>query len=183
MTVYDRLQEFNNILYYLTLDYTRLKNRLGSRNDIQIISRISESNRRLYFKAIFTFIEAVVEQNKKLLFQMHDEKKIKFDEKTYNELEEKKGFLKLKKKIKLIFITSGKIFGSPLEKEFIKNKNWNNLIDSIPIRNRITHPKSLGDCFILSHELDLVESGIDWFQKMHNKFVKLINEHKRLNKW
>jgi len=183
MTIYDKLQEFNNILYYLTVDFSRLKSRLGSRNDIQAISRISESNRRLYIKAIFTFIEAIVEQNKEILFQMHAENKIKLDNKTYDLLEEKRGFLKLKDKIKIVYTAAGKCFGASFSKEFGQNKNWDDLIKSIPIRDRITHPKSLKDCFILSHELDLAENGADWFKMMHKKFVGLVNNHKKVNKW
>jgi hypothetical protein len=63
------------------------------------------------------------------------------------------------------------------------DKGWTTFKDAMEIRNRITHPKKVGDCWIFEPDLQIVTSAYEWFQKLQNEFVRVAREHRKKHRW
>ena len=69
--LYDQLEELQGMTRVLTGDVIRLRPKLGSVN-VQDVSDEEETARRLYIRAVFSLIEALVEHHKQLLLHLAD---------------------------------------------------------------------------------------------------------------
>ena len=61
--LYDRLEEMREILDILGGDVFRTKPLLGARDIQAAVSDVEEGARRTYVRAVFSFVEAMVEQH------------------------------------------------------------------------------------------------------------------------
>jgi hypothetical protein len=192
--LYNQLEELQGMTYTLIGDMESLKNDLGSRNITDAISEQEETNRRFYIRAIFAFIEAVVEQHKRLLLQLHEKKFIRLKIGYYEVLSErifttsdsgnvtsKDQYLQLPRKIRTVYRAASESFDEEMVLNFVEN-GWQNFRDAIKIRNRITHPKTRADCEIETEDLETVESGEVWFRSLNNEFVRVASLHRREHK-
>ncbi len=90
-------------------------------------------------------------------------------------LKEEFMMVKLADDIKFTFLQLKDIRNFDLAISFEDN-GWNNLKETIKIRNRITHPKSLEDQKISADEVETCMSGRDWFYSNHINFMRQHNE-------
>ena len=54
---------------------------------------------------------------------------------------------------------------------------------AMEIRNRVTHPKNVNDCWIFEDALRTVNDANEWFKKLQNEFVRVALEHRTANGW
>lgn len=85
----------------------------------------------------------------------------------------KEGFLsaKLVDDIKFIFQQTKEIRKFSLVTDF-NSEGWHNLKETIKIRNRITHPKSVSEQNVRVDEIKICMSGYNWFHKNFDHFIK-----------
>jgi hypothetical protein len=193
--LYNQLEELQGMTYTLIGDMESLKNSLGSRNITNAISEQEDTNRRFYIRAIFAFIEAVVEQHKRLLLKLHERKYIKLKVGYYEVLSErifttsdrgnvtsKDQYLQLQRKIRTVYRAAGESFDEEMVLNFGDN-GWQIFRDAIKIRNRITHPKTREDCEIETEDLETIELGEEWFRSLNNEFVRVARLHRIKHQW
>ena len=78
-SLYERIEELQEMVKILASDVEYLSQRIGERSIQVDISKNEKSNRRFYIRAIFSLIEAVVEQYKRLLLDLEDRNIISLD--------------------------------------------------------------------------------------------------------
>ena len=193
--LYNRLDEIKEIIYTLGGDKDRLSTKLGSRSITEAISEDEEANRRFYIRAIFAFIEALVEQHKNLMLELSDKGIVKLPLGAYEavseyiyivkdngEISPQFKYLQLQRKIKAVYKIAGEAFGEPLNIDF-GDQGWKALKSAIKIRDSLTHPKSKKDCFVENEYLDIVESGESWFKNSNKEFVRVAVSHSKKHNW
>ena len=84
--------------------------------------------------------------------------------------------IKLTDDIRFTFQTYMDIRGFQLSSSFNDN-GWNDLKETIKIRNRITHPKSTVEQEINTSEIAICMSGYNWFHKNYDQFMRQELEH------
>lgn len=193
--LYNQLEELQGMTYTLIGDMESLKNILGSRSNTDAISEQEETNRRFYIRAIFAFIEAVVEQHKRLLLKLHEKKHLKLKVGYYEVLSERifttsdKGivtdkyqYLQLQRKIRTVYRAASESFDEEMVLNF-GDDGWQNFRNAIKIRDRITHPKTRADCEIETEDLETIEVGENWFRSLNNEFVRVARLHRSKHQW
>ncbi|RYX86744.1 hypothetical protein EON83_00765 [bacterium] len=64
-----------------------------------------------------------------------------------------------------------------LENKVDKNsQEWKDFVDSVKIRNRITHPKKFADININSHEFEKIRGATQWWFSEHGRIMKSVGE-------
>jgi len=193
--LYSRLEEIQGMVHVLTKDIELLQPLLGNRSIQSEPNKQEEANRRFFIRAIFSLIEAVVEQHKRLLLDLHEHNAIKLDSGVRNALSEriyivrengnvspKEKYLNLKLKLRVVYKVAGDTFDNDLNIRF-DDEGWNLFISALKIRHRITHPKNHNDCVIEGNDLDVVDKGHTWFRIINNEFVRVARAHREKHNW
>ncbi|MCS4168521.1 hypothetical protein [Sphingobacterium sp. BIGb0116] len=83
-------------------------------------------------------------------------------------------FLKLTDNIKFTFNILNRLFNSEIDLKLGK-KEWSNLLESIEVRNRITHPKNSNSFTITDEEITKCKDTISWFNDLsHQTFLSFV---------
>ncbi len=193
--LYNRLEEIQEMTRTLIEDVECLLPNLGSRSITDTVTTEEEANRRFYVRAIFSLVETVVEQHKRLLLELHEHNFIKLHEGVYEVLSErvyiakdngkilsKEQYLKLQRKIRTVYRVASESFKERLNINF-GDSGWELFQDALKIRDRITHPKRYEDCEIDEQILEVVESGEKWFRNLNNEFVRIARLHRNKFNW
>ena len=132
--------------------------------------------RRQYVRAVFALIEAVVEQNRRLLLDLLASGVISLDSGTAQGLHPCQG-RPLQEKISAVYKAAEAAFGQSIDVARAPLK------DAKGIRNRLTHPKSFDECQVCVLDLDKVEEVEKWFRELNNKFIRVAQDHQRARRW
>jgi uncharacterized protein YjhX (UPF0386 family) len=193
MDLYDRLVELQGMTHLLIDDVTLLKPKVGELNPN--VTGEEKANRRFYIRAVFALVEAFVEQHRRLLLELCESNKIALKEKTRKKLQEIKEvfredgtveeqvqYLQIFDKIKAVYKAAEFAFGRPLKVTF-GDRGWTTFKAAMEIRNQVTHPKDVRDCWIMEDALKTVNDADEWFKKLQNEFVRVAREHRTANGW
>jgi hypothetical protein len=193
--LYDRIEEIQDMVRILTSDVDCLKPKLGERNISAELSKNEEANRRFYVRAVFSLIEAVVEQHKRLLLDLAKRKEVTLQKSVVEALSERsyfvkqngkvgkrKQYLQLKLKLRAVYSAAGDVFNQTLSADY-GDQGWQAFCGAIDIRDRLTHPKTFEDCHVGEEELETVDRGHKWFRDLNNEFVKVASKHRDNHKW
>ena len=193
MDLYDRLEELQGMTHLLIDDVALLRPKLGELNPNA--NGEEEANRRFYIRAVFALVEAFVEQHRRLLLELCESNRIELQEKTRKRLreikeifredgtvEEQEQYLHIFDKIKEVYKAAGVGFKQPL-KVTLGNRGWTTFKAAMGIRNRVTHPKNVRDCWIVADALKTVNEANEWFKELQNEFVRVAREHRTANRW
>ena len=111
--------------------------------------------------------------------EVHALKGIRFDLKENGQLAEKPLNATLKSEIKFALNKVCEVRGFYLDESF-ESVGWQNVLKTISVRHRITHPKVLSDQYVKASEIDECWSAIVWFEQMTGGF--LLQEAERLDR-
>lgn len=78
--------------------------------------------------------------------------------------------------VKRTFRLSAEIFGVDWKPNF-GCQGWENLRNSLQIRHRLTHPKSVGEVMVSSNDIQVQKDGIDWFVDCFHEYLESILKH------
>jgi hypothetical protein len=193
MDLYDRLEELQGMTRLLIDDVALLRPRVGELKPN--VTEEEKANRRFYVRAVFALVEAFVEQHRRLLLELCESNKIELKEKTRKRLrelkevfredgtvEEQERYLHIFDKIKEVYKAAGVGFGQPLNVTF-GDRGWTTFKAAMEIRNRVTHPKNVSDCWIFEDALKTVNDASAWFKKLQNEFVRVARKHRTESGW
>lgn len=193
--LYDRIEELQGMARVLTADVARLRQRLGS-PDIQAdVSEDEETARRHCVRSVFTLIEALVEQHKRLLLDLAKSSVITLQsgvvetlsERVYaakdnGTVTEREQYLPLLRKLRAVYRAAGEGFGDPLVVEF-GDTGWPAFQNAITIRDRLTHPKTFHDCQVSGEDLNTVDAAEVWYRALNNEYVRVARAHRAAHNW
>ena len=193
MDLYDRLEELQGMTHVLIDDVRLLEPRVGELNPN--VTDEEKAHRRFYIRAIFALVEAFVEQHRRLLLELCESHKIELKDKTRKKLQEIKEVfredgtveeqvqrLQIFDKIKEVYKAAGAGFGQQLKVTF-GDRGWATFKAAMEIRHRVTHPKTVRDCWVLEGELKTVRDASEWFKKLQNEFVRVARENRVASGW
>lgn len=80
--------------------------------------------------------------------------------------------------VKRTFKLSSEIFELEWRLNF-GSKGWENLRDSLQIRHRLTHPKSVAEVMVSPRDIQIQKDGIDWFVDGFNEYLQSILKRHR----
>ncbi len=193
MDLYNRLDELIGMTHLLIDDVNLLKPGVGALAPNP--SQAQEANRRFYIRAVFALVEAFVEQHRRLLLDLVDVQKITLDETTITKLQEiriiphpdgrieqRTQYLRTFEKIRTVYTAAGVGFNEPLNISF-EDQQWESFQEAMRIRNGITHPKNVQDCWISEHHLQTVDEAHEWFKTLPNEFVRVARAHRAAHHW
>jgi len=98
-----------------------------------------------------------------------------YDLNKKGEINEQVKFLRLPDNLRFTTNCLAKTFDCKLDLG-VGGLNWDNFLTAIEIRNRITHPKSIGEFDISKQEVELVRSVSYWFNDIIAKATQSITE-------
>lgn len=75
--------------------------------------------------------------------------------------------------VKRTFRLSAEIFDVDWKPNF-GTRGWESLRESLQIRHRLMHPKSVAEVMISSHEIQIQKDGIDWFVDGFSEYLESI---------
>jgi hypothetical protein len=189
MDLYARLEELQGMTRLLIDDVVLLKPLMGEREPDP--SHEQNAYRRFYIRAVFALVEAFAEQHRRLLIELADSGVITIPEKKLVALreiqevlnddgtvEEQQKYLHIYEKIKTVYKAAGDGFGQELNITF-GNQGWTTFKAAIELRNQVTHPKRVGDCWIFETHLQTVNAADDWFRTLQNEFVRVARAHRK----
>ena len=179
--LYNRLDELQAVTRVLSKDVQFYREQCN-RTEPQEIDSLASANHRAYVRAVFALIEALIEQHKGLLLDLHDSGVVAVDPKLVDRLREQERFMRLKDKVKTIYKAAGIAFGQKPKMD-CASAGWRALAAAIKTRDRVTHPKCFQECSVQVWDLDLVQQGEAWFRAMHNEFVRVAREHRTAIGW
>jgi hypothetical protein len=193
MDLYGRLEELQGMTHLVIDDVGRLQQEVGAGDPDP--SDAHKANRRFYIRAVFALIEAFAEQHRRLLLDLADANKVTIKPKALTVLREirevtlpdgsvqqREQYLQLFEKIKTVYKMAGDGFGQKLKITF-GDKGWETFQDALALRNRVTHPKQVSDCWIFETQLQTVTAANEWFKKLQNEFVRVAREHREVHRW
>ena len=193
MDLYDRLVELQGMTHLLIDDVTLLRSKVGELSPNA--TNEEKANRRFYTRAVFALVEAFVEQHQRLLLDLCESNKIDLGEKTRKRLQEIKEvfredgtveehvqYLQIFHKIKEVYKAAGVGFGQPLNVTF-GDSGWTTFRAAMEIRNRVTHPKNVQDCWIFEGALKTAIEANEWFRGLQNEFIRVAREHQAAHRW
>ncbi|MGH9382739.1 MAG: hypothetical protein ACRD2N_00360 [Vicinamibacterales bacterium] len=179
----------------LTADVERLRLQLGPREIQGAVTDDEEMARRLYVRAIFALIEALVEQHKRLLLHLANRHAITLQPGVHEALSERvhavkdngavterEQYLQLLRKLRAVYRAAGEGFGEALAVEF-GDQGWPAFQAAIIVRDRLTHPKTFEDCQVNEEDLKTVDAGEAWYRGLNKQFVRVARAHRILHKW
>jgi len=156
---------------------------------------VVKTYRRFYVRAVFALVEAFVEQHRRLLVELAQAGIITIPEKTLLRLREIKAvlqddgmaieeerFLQMFDKIKLVYKAASVGFGERLRITF-GDKGWETFKNAMALRNQVTHPKTVNDCWIFEGHLQTVIHAEAWFKTLQNEFVRVARAHRAQHRW
>lgn len=194
-SLYNRIEEIQEMVKILTSDVEYLRPRLGERSIQVALSDSEESNRRFYIRAIFSLIEAVVEQHKRLLLDLADQNIISLGPVVIEALSERayvikrngtvgdrKQYLQLERKLRAVYHAAGTAFGQTLSVNF-GDQGWQSFGEALDICDRLTHPRIFDDCHVDEDALETVDQGHEWFRNLNNEFVRVASAHREDHNW
>jgi hypothetical protein len=184
MDLYGRLEELQGMTHLLIDDVTLLLPLVGSLDPDP--SDAMKAHRRFYVRAVFALIEGFAEQHRRLLIELADAGFITIREAKLKELREIKDvlddagvvvgqrekYLQIFDKIKAVYKAAGEGFGEEL-KVRLGDDGWRTFKDAMELRNQVTHPKKVEDCWIFETQLQTVTAAGEWFKTLQNEFVRV----------
>ena len=78
--------------------------------------------------------------------------------------------------VKRTFKLSARIFGVDWKPDF-GSEGWRGFRDSLQIRHRLTHPKSVGEVTVSPEDMQTQREGIMWFIKCFNEYQESLFKH------
>jgi hypothetical protein len=148
--------------------------------------------RRTYIKTLFSYIEGITFQYKRIVLEMSslsflteiefsDGEKCLLKEESYS-VNNKGEISIIKSKIKteenLLFCFNMIAKGCGSQSLINKSsKDWGNFITALKIRHRITHPKNITDIEVTDKEILIVAEVAAWFSKQTENIGELITEY------
>jgi len=175
--LYDRLDQIDGVLKALRGDVSRLENQLGPPAPTDPFSEAAGA-RRLFVRAVFALIEAIVEQHKLLLLDLVECGVISLGDGVAQTLSEKKYlYLPLRQKIQTVYGTAGAAFEQPID-PLGDGHGWQAFESATGTRNHITHPKSFEQCLVTFPELETVKNAEKWFRAVNAGFVSVAGQHR-----
>ncbi len=193
--LYNRIEEIQGMVRVLTADVDFLRPLLGERSIQAAVTEVKAANRRFYVRAVFSLIEAVVEQHKRLLLDLVVREMINLPpgvkealaEKAYFVKEngtvgEREQYLQLERKLRAVYQAAAEAFEQPLQTTF-GDHGWQSFQAALDIRDRLTHPKTFEDCDVDEGDLETVDQGHTWFRELNNEFVRAARAHRGNHHW
>jgi hypothetical protein len=178
--LYDRLEEIQGMVRILTSDVELLKPNLGDLSGQAVLREAEAANRRSYVRAVFSLIEAVIEQHKRLLLDLVARRIVELEqgvgealsERTYfvrdnGTVGEREQYLQFERKLRAVYRVAGDAFGQSLSVTF-GDQGWQSFRTALAVRDRLTHPKTYDDCIVDENALDAVDRGHKWFRDLNN---------------
>jgi hypothetical protein len=95
---------------------------------------------------------------------------------------ERTQYLKTFEKIKEVYKAAANGFGQPLTVTFDDGRS-DTFQDAMKIRNQITHPKNVEDCWINDGHLETIGQANEWFKTLTNEFVRVARAHRKVHHW
>jgi hypothetical protein len=193
MDLYNDLEELQGMTHLLIDDVKMLRPKVGEGNPDP--SGDEKAHRRFYVRAVFALVEAFVEQHRHLLVHLCEAGKIELSENRLSQLRqikrildtggavvrEEPNYMRIFDKIKEVYKAAAIGFGSPLTVTF-GDDHWREFKEAMELRNRITHPKNIEDCWIFEPSLQKVIAAHDWFRALQNDFVRIARGHRERNR-
>ena len=193
MDLYTQLEELKGMTRLLIDDVVLLRSKVGESNPDP--NDEEKANRRFYSRAVFALVEAFVEQHRRLLLQLCETRKIELKENVVLKLreikqildeegavvEERTKYLHIFDKIKEVYKAAATGLGQPLNVT-LGDERWVTFKAAMEVRNQITHPKSVQDCWIFEGDLQKVIAAHEWFKALQNEFVRVAREHRERNR-
>ena len=193
MDLYNDLEELQGMTRLLIDDVKMLRPKIGEGNPDP--SDDAKAYRRFYVRAVFALVEAFVEQHRRLVIHLCEAGKIALSENKLSQLRQTKrildpggavvrdepNYMRIFDKIKEVYKAAAAGFGSTLTVTFGDN-DWREFKEAMEIRNQITHPKNIQDCWIFELSLQKVIAAHDWFRALQNDFVRIAREHRERNR-
>jgi hypothetical protein len=193
MDLYNDLEELRDMTHLLIDDANLLRPKIGEGKPDP--SDEEKAYRRFYVRAVFALVEAFVEQHRRLVIHLCEAGKIVLTQNKLNRLREIKqildasgavvgeapNYLRIFDKIKRVYKAAATGFHSPLTVAF-DNDHWREFQEAMEIRNQITHPKTVQDCWIFEPSLQKVIAAHEWFRALQNDFVRIAREHRERNR-
>jgi hypothetical protein len=147
-------------------------------------------HRRAYVRAVFAWLEGDIFQWRFLALYRHDNIKPTFsNEAELFLLREKRYSLDKRGKPKEYneFLSpfaesmrfSFEMFTYALEVSYqldVGNHGWEALQWSVDIRNKITHPKNIGDLEITDSQLEQVRKAVVWYREQNRELAEEVNK-------
>lgn len=193
--LYNRIEEIQGMVRVLTSDMELLKSKLGDLSGQSALTESEAANRRFYVRAVFSLIEAIVEQHKRLLLDLVARGSITLGQGVQEALSEKvyvvkdngtvgdrEQYLQLQRKLRAVYRAAGEAFGQQLNVTF-GDQGWESFCNALDIRDRLTHPKILSDCDVEGDDISTVSRGHDWFRGLNNEFVRVARLHRESGGW
>lgn len=193
--LYNQLEELQGMARVLEADVERLRPRLGARNMQAAVIEEEEMSRRLYVRAVFALIEALVEQHKRLLLHLTSTNIIALPAGTAEALSERaflvndngavaerEQFLNLARKLRAVYRAAGEGFGEVLPNDF-GGQGWASFREAIRVRDRLTHPRTFQDCHVDEDDLLQVDQAEAWYRLLNTEFVRVARAHRLAHPW
>ncbi|MES2373406.1 MAG: hypothetical protein V4557_12550 [Bacteroidota bacterium] len=167
--------DIRNSLMPLIEDAAEAENELSKNEDSQFA-------RRTYIRSIFSCLEGTIWILKDVCFNAKPQtgvrkmsvaeytmlKEISFELKNNGDVKSAVKFLRLPDNLKFTFKMLNKLFKCNIDLE-IGKKNWTNFIETLEIRNRITHPKDSTSFTITDSEIAQCKETSGWFNELTHK--------------
>jgi hypothetical protein len=154
-------------------------------NDVRVLDRSDAADeqvfRRSYVRAVLAYVEGVVSGIKRQALAnplvpltaaegaLLREEIFELDSRGKSRA--RQAFLKLELNVRFAFSTYAKAAGAEYTLP-TDEAGWGFLIEAIRVRNRLAHPKSLGDLEVTELEKDRVRNAFDWFGAKHREMLK-----------
>ena len=139
--------------------------------------------RRVYIRSLFATIEADIYQRKQLALMGHGKtheftnaelgalRESQFSVQNNGTVTESVKFVPLADNYRRSFKLAAKVIESRFELD-CSGRDWQNFLECIIIRNRITHPKTGGDIVVTETDADLAKSVSTWCAENMPAFLR-----------
>lgn len=193
--LYDRLEEIQGMTRVLAADVKRLATGVGDRSIQAEITEEHAGARRAYIRAVFSLVEAIVEQHKRLLLDLAANGFVTLNSPVREALSEqiyviddsgsvstREQYVQLRRKLRAVYRAAAEAFGTALVVRY-DDQGWQAFGTALKVRDRITHPKSYADCDISGDDLVTVDAAEAWFREVNSEFVRVAREHRSTRRW
>jgi hypothetical protein len=189
------MEEIQGMVRILTSDVEYLKQRLRDSFDQLDVAQSEMANRRFYVRSVFSLIEAVVEQHKRLILDLMDRNKITLGKgirevlsetiyvvKDNGTIGQREQYLQLERKLRAVYRAADEAFGQHIAITF-GDEGWKYFRKALDVRDRLTHPKTFDDCDVDEIAIETVDLGHTWFRELNNEFVRVARIHRENHGW
>ncbi|MDO9107719.1 MAG: hypothetical protein Q7U89_01835 [Coriobacteriia bacterium] len=193
--LYDRLQELQSTLKLLTADLVHLRLLLGERSIAVEHTPEEDAFRRSYVRAFYALVEALVEQQARLLVALDEGDFIvlgpgvaavlsdtSYEVRRNGTVSARPLRLSLENKIRAVYRAAHDSVDSGIEVGF-GEEGWEAFRSALQLLHGLTHPKSPHDCHVEEEDLDVVERAEGWYQKAHNGLTETLRLHRGRAHW